>query len=81
MQPMAVIAELMAAEELVRVHPEFQAALARRGITDFEAVQVDAWPAGHFGAGRGRRAGGSGAAWRSSSRTRATASGRARSTA
>jgi primary-amine oxidase len=58
-QPMAVIAELMAAEELVRVHPEFQAALARRGVTDFEAVQVDAWPAGHFGPAEdtGRRLG------------------------
>ena len=56
-QPMAVISELMEAEELVRLDPEFQAAMARRGITDFEAVQVDAWPAGHFGAAEedGRR--------------------------
>jgi primary-amine oxidase len=56
-QPMAVISELMEAEELVRVHPAFQAAMARRGITDFDAVQVDAWPAGHFGAAEenGRR--------------------------
>ncbi|HET6172744.1 MAG TPA: primary-amine oxidase [Gaiellales bacterium] len=48
-QPMAVVTELMEAEELVRLDPEFQAALARRGITDFDTVQVDAWPAGHFG--------------------------------
>jgi primary-amine oxidase len=48
-QPMAVVSELMEAEELVRLDPEFQAAMARRGITDFDAVQVDAWPAGHFG--------------------------------
>ena len=48
-QPMAVVSELMEAEELVRRHPEFQAAMARRGITDFDAIQVDAWPAGHFG--------------------------------
>ena len=56
-QPMAVISELMEAEELVRLHPEFQAAMARRGITDFDAIQVDAWPAGHFGAAEedGRR--------------------------
>ena len=33
-QPMAVVAELMQAEELLRTHPEFQAALARRGVTD-----------------------------------------------
>ncbi len=48
-QPMAVVSELMEAEELVRLDPRFQAAMARRGVTDFETVQVDAWPAGHFG--------------------------------
>ncbi len=48
-QPMAVVSELMEAEELVRLDPAFQAAMARRGITDLETVQVDAWPAGHFG--------------------------------
>jgi primary-amine oxidase len=48
-EPMAVVAELMEAEELLRLHPEFQAALARRGVTDPEQIQVDAWPAGHFG--------------------------------
>ena len=48
-QPMAVVAELMEAEELLRLHPEFQAALAARGVTDPEQIQVDAWPAGHFG--------------------------------
>jgi primary-amine oxidase len=48
-QPMAVVSELMEAEELVRRDPQFQAAMERRGITDFGTVQVDAWPAGHFG--------------------------------
>jgi primary-amine oxidase len=47
--PMAVVSELMEAEEAVRLHPDFQAAMARRGVTDFDTVQVDAWPAGHFG--------------------------------
>jgi primary-amine oxidase len=47
--PMAVVSELMEAEEAVRLHPEFQAAMTRRGVTDFDTVQVDAWPAGHFG--------------------------------
>jgi primary-amine oxidase len=47
--PMAVVAELMEAEELIRHDPAFQAALARRGVTDMDTVQVDAWPAGHFG--------------------------------
>ncbi len=49
-QPMAVVSELMEAEELLRLHPEFQAALARRGVSDADHIQVDAWPAGHFGA-------------------------------
>ena len=48
-QPMAVVGELMEAEDLVRDDPRFRDAMARRGITDFSTVQVDAWPAGHFG--------------------------------
>jgi primary-amine oxidase len=48
-QPMAVVAELMEAEDLVKADPEFRAALAKRGIEDFETVQIDAWPAGNFG--------------------------------
>jgi primary-amine oxidase len=48
-QPMAVVKELMEAEEALRLHPEFQAALARRGVTDPGQIQVDAWPAGYFG--------------------------------
>lgn len=30
-------------------HPEYQAAMARRGITDLDLVQIDPWPAGTFG--------------------------------
>lgn len=30
-------------------HPEYRAALARRGITDLTHVQIDPWPAGSFG--------------------------------
>jgi primary-amine oxidase len=47
--PLAVVEELAEAEELVKRDPEFQAALAKRGVGDFEAVQIDAWPAGNFG--------------------------------
>jgi primary-amine oxidase len=32
-----------------RAHPEYQAALAKRGITDIDNVQIDPWPAGTFG--------------------------------
>jgi primary-amine oxidase len=40
-----------------REHPEYRAALARRGITDIDNVQIDPWPAGTFGydAEAGRR--------------------------
>jgi primary-amine oxidase len=48
-QPLATVAELSEAEELVRLDPQFQAALKLRGIIDFEKVQIDAWPAGNFG--------------------------------
>ena len=48
-QPLAVVEELAEAEELVKRDPEFRAALAKRGVTDFDAVQIDAWPAGNFG--------------------------------
>ncbi len=33
----------------VKSHPEWQAAMRKRGITDFDLVQVDPWPAGTFG--------------------------------
>ena len=48
-QPLATVDELGEAEELVRLDPDFQAALQRRGVTDFEMVQIDAWAAGNFG--------------------------------
>jgi len=48
-QPMATVGELVLAEDLVRDDENFRRALAERGVTDFEAVQIDAWPAGNFG--------------------------------
>jgi primary-amine oxidase len=48
-QPLATVAELVEAEELVRLDPRFQAALKLRGVTEVENVQIDAWPAGNFG--------------------------------
>jgi primary-amine oxidase len=35
--------------EVARAHPLFRAALAKRGITDVENVQVDPWSAGNYG--------------------------------
>jgi primary-amine oxidase len=46
---MAVVHELTQAEDLVRDDPEFRAALAKRGITDFDSIQIDAWPGGNYG--------------------------------
>jgi len=47
-QPMAVVTELIEAEELVKHDGRFRAALAKRGVANFDAVQIDAWPAGNF---------------------------------
>jgi primary-amine oxidase len=48
-QPLATVAELGEAEDAVRRDPKFRAALAKRGITDFDAIQIDAWPGGNYG--------------------------------
>ncbi len=37
----------------LRANPEWQEAIERRGITDFDKVQIDPWPTGNFGR-RGR---------------------------
>ena len=49
--------EAMNAIFTTKEHPDYIAALARRGITDLDAVQIDPWPAGAFGydAEHGRR--------------------------
>ena len=49
MRPALMFGETMVAIGAVREHPDWQAAMRRRGITDFEHVQLDPWPAGNFG--------------------------------
>ena len=49
MRPALLLTEALYAIVTTKEHPEYQAALARRGITDLEAVQIDPWPAGAFG--------------------------------
>ena len=49
MRPALLFGESMYAILGVREHPEWQAALRRRGIEDFDLVQIDPWPAGNFG--------------------------------
>jgi primary-amine oxidase len=48
-QPPVMIEEWLANAEQIKAAPGFRAAMARRGITDMSRVQVDPWPAGHFG--------------------------------
>jgi primary-amine oxidase len=48
-QPPIVFGELRAAERAVREDPGWQAAMRRRGVTDFSLCMVDLWSAGNFG--------------------------------
>ncbi len=49
MRPALLFLESMNAIFTTKEHPEYIAALARRGITDLDNVQIDPWPAGSFG--------------------------------
>jgi primary-amine oxidase len=48
-QPSIMMEEFFANGELIKADPAFRKAMARRGITDMSAVQVDVWPASNFG--------------------------------
>src|SRR5258708_35474173 len=41
--------EFFECEELLKKDPDFQAALAKRGVTDMSMVMVDPWSAGYYG--------------------------------
>jgi len=49
MRPTLLMTESIGAIFTTKAHPEYIAALARRGITDLDDVQIDPWPAGTFG--------------------------------
>ncbi|HEX7131901.1 MAG TPA: primary-amine oxidase [Iamia sp.] len=57
MRPVLLGVEWLRTEKVLMAHAGYRAALARRGVTDLEQVQVDPWPAGTFGyaAEEGRR--------------------------
>ncbi|UDY35029.1 primary-amine oxidase [Dermatobacter hominis] len=57
MRPALLMGESLMCILACKAHPDYVAALARRGIVDLEHVQIDPWPAGAFGyeAERGRR--------------------------
>jgi primary-amine oxidase len=47
--PSLFFTEAFEAVQAVKADPAWQEAVRRRGITDFDLIQVDAWPAGNFG--------------------------------
>ncbi len=47
-KPMIQLEQFLVVEDIVRAHPDFIAACARRGITDVSMVCVDPWSAGNF---------------------------------
>jgi primary-amine oxidase len=49
MRPALLFTEALNAIVTTKEHPEYVAAMARRGITDLDQVQIDPWPAGSFG--------------------------------
>ena len=48
-QPPIMLDEFVECEAAVKASLEFQAAIAKRGITDPDLVMVDPWSAGHYG--------------------------------
>jgi primary-amine oxidase len=48
-RPRILVDDITLVGEVARADPRFHAALARRGITDIDNVQVDPWSAGNYG--------------------------------
>jgi primary-amine oxidase len=48
-RPRILYDDIMLVGEVARADPRFRAALAKRGITDIDKVQVDPWSAGNYG--------------------------------
>ena len=48
-QPHLILDEVMIVEKVMKNDERYVAALARRGVTDLDSVQIDPWPAGNFG--------------------------------
>jgi primary-amine oxidase len=48
-QPPIMMDEWVANAQGIKADPAFQAAVAKRGITDMSRIQIDPWPASHFG--------------------------------
>jgi len=48
-QPTFLVEDFLLTQQIVQNDPPWQAAMRKRGITDFKNVQIDAWAAGFFG--------------------------------
>jgi primary-amine oxidase len=48
-QPMFLIEDFLLTQQIVMNDPQWQAAMRKRGITNFKNIQIDAWAAGFFG--------------------------------
>ncbi|HXQ60231.1 MAG TPA: hypothetical protein VN799_09025, partial [Acidimicrobiales bacterium] len=48
MRPGLLFEESLLAVVALKENPEWQAAMRRRGIEDFDSIQIDPWPAGSF---------------------------------
>ncbi len=48
-QPSIIVDEFFECEAAVKVHPDVQEALRKRGVTNFDLVTVDPWSAGNYG--------------------------------
>jgi primary-amine oxidase len=48
-QPALLFEEVVTSEKILKAHPDFQAALHRRGITNIDLVMVDSWTVGNYG--------------------------------
>src|SRR5215813_12891134 len=48
-QPPITLDEFFACERTVQANPSWQAAMKKRGITDFSLAMVDPWSAGYYG--------------------------------
>ncbi|MDQ3657636.1 MAG: tyramine oxidase, partial [Chloroflexota bacterium] len=47
-QPPMTLSELLACGDIVRHHPDFRAALAKRGLTEVELAWIDPWSPGAY---------------------------------
>ncbi len=48
-QPSFMIEDIFLTQTIVRADKQWQAAMLRRGITEFGQVQIEPWPAGYYG--------------------------------